>query len=171
MEPGLTFLQHIMLKVTSFWTRSSQVKKRGWHTLHQNTNQSAWRQHWYFWSISWWPWLISGPDHRRWKNLGGTHYTRTQSKVHRVSIDISPACHADSGEFLVPDHRRWRNVGGTHYSRTQSKAQGVSIDISAACHADSGEILDQIIAGEETWVADITPEHKAKYMESALIFL
>ena len=62
-------------------------------------------------------------------------------------------------------------MGGTYYTRTQSKTHGVSIDISAAYHADSGEFLDQIIAGEETWVVHITPEHKAKRMQSALIFL
>ena len=62
-------------------------------------------------------------------------------------------------------------MGGTHYTITQSKALGFSIDISAAGHADSGEFLDQIIAGEEMWVAQITPEHRAKCMELALIFL
>ena len=246
MESALIFLQHIMLTVTNFWSRSSQVWKRGWHTLHQNIKQSAWSQHWYFCSMSCWQWRISGPVHRRWGNVGGKHYTRTQSKTHVVSIDSSVAYHYDSGEFLDqitvgegtwvahitpehkanrketaliflqhimltvrsfwtrlsqvkkcgwhtlhqntkqsawrqqwyiwsiswwpwrisgPDHSRWRNVDRTLYPSTQSKAHGVSIDISAAFHANRGEFLYQIISGEETWVAHITPEHRAKCIE------
>ena len=46
--------------------------------------------------------------------------TRTQSKVHGVSIDISAVVPWWRRQITGLDHHRWWNVGCTHYPRNQA---------------------------------------------------
>ena len=55
--------------------------------------------------------------------------TRTQSKAHGVSIDISAAVPWWRRWVSGPDHHRWWNVGGTHYPKTQAAVNALSQSI------------------------------------------